>query len=138
MDPVTAIGLASGILTFIDFAHKIAIGADELYQKATTDENMHTEKIVNDLDDAATDLASLPGRTKHEKALNRLSESCKEVSHELQQLLRRLTVSGKRTSWKALKITVRNVRKESELAKLLARLDKYRGELLLRLNLMLK
>lgn len=138
MDPVSALGLVSAILTFIDFAHKVVTGADELYQKATTDENAHIENIVNDLDDAATDLTSLPATTKHEKALNRLADKCREVSCELQQLLRGLTVSGKRTSWKALKIAVRNIRKESMVTKLLARLDKYRGELLLRLSLMLK
>ncbi|KFY17827.1 hypothetical protein V492_00356 [Pseudogymnoascus sp. VKM F-4246] len=70
MDPITAIGLAAAIVNFIDFAHKIVTGADELYKNATTEENKHTENIVNDLDDAATDLTNLPGKTKHEKALN--------------------------------------------------------------------
>ena len=138
MDPISAIGLASAILTLVDFAQKVVTGADELYQKASTEENAHIETIANDLDDAATDLVTLPGNTKHEKALNRLAEKCRDVAQELQQLLKRLTVSGKRTPWKVMKVAIRNVQKESDVLKLLARLDKYRGEVLLRLNLILK
>lgn len=138
MDPITAIGLASAIITFIDFAHKIVTGADELYKNATTEENKHTENIVNDLDDAATDLTNLPGKTKHEKALNNLAENCKDISRELHSLLKKLTVSGDHTKWKALKVAIHNVLKESEVTKLVARLDKYRGEILLQLSLMLK
>lgn len=138
MDPITAIGLASAIITFIDFAHKIVTRADELYKNATTEENKHTENIVSDLDDAATDLTNLPGKTKHEKALNNLAENCRDISRELHSLLKKLTVSGDRTKWKALKVGIHNIRKESEVTRLVARLDKYRGEILLRLSLMLK
>jgi hypothetical protein len=138
MDPITAIGLAAAILSFIDFAHRIVTGADELYKKAITEENTHTENIVKDLDDAATDLTDLPGKTKHEKALNNLAENCKDISRKLHHLLKKLTVSGDRTTWKVLKVAIHNVRKEGEVAKLVARLDKYRGEILLQLSLMLK
>lgn len=138
MDPITAIGLAAAIVNFIDFAHKIVTGADELYKNATTEENIHAENIVNDLDDAATDLTNLPGKTKHEKALNILAKNCTDISGDLHSLLKKLTVSGDRTKWKVLRVAIRNVRKESDVARLVARLDKYRGEILLRLSLMLK
>ncbi|KFY34676.1 hypothetical protein V494_06557 [Pseudogymnoascus sp. VKM F-4513 (FW-928)] len=137
MDPITAIGLAAAIVNFIDFAHKIVTGADELYKSAATEEHKHTENIVNDLDDAATDLTNLPGKTKHEKALNSLAENCKGISRELHNLLKKLTVSGDRTKWKVLRVAIRNVRKESDVARLVAQLEKYRGEILLQLSLML-
>lgn len=138
MDPLTAIGLASGILTFLDFAQKVVTGADELYKKDTTDDNVHAEAIANDLDDAATDLATLPGKTKHEKALNRLAENCRSVAQDLQQLLKKLTVSGKRTPWNITKVAIRSVRKRGDVQRLLERLGEYRGAVLVRLNLMMK
>lgn len=138
MDPITAIGLASVILTFVDFAHKIVTGADELHRNAITEENTHTENIVEDLDDATINLVDLPGKTKHEEALNNLAGKFRDVSGELHRLLKKLTIAGDRTTWRVLKVAVRNIRKEGEVSKLVTRLDKYRGEILLRLNLMLK
>jgi hypothetical protein len=99
MDPISAIGLASAIISFIDFAHEIVTGAEELYKKGSTEENKHTEKIVNDLEEVATNLTGLPGKSKPEKALNNLAKECKDISRKLQDLLKKLTISGDRTPW---------------------------------------
>jgi hypothetical protein len=126
MDPVAAIGLASAIITFIDFAHQIATGADGIYSSATgaTKENAHIETVISDLDDAARDLTEISSKTK-------------KVSEDLLQLLNTLTVSGERSTWKILKVAIPNVRKEGKVAKTLARLGEYRSEILLQLSLML-
>jgi hypothetical protein len=140
MDPVSAIGLASAIITFIDFAQQIVTGVDEIYSSATgaTEENTHIETIISDLDDAAGDLTEISSKTKHGKALNALASLCKKVSEDLLQLLNTLTVSGERTTWKVLKIAIRKVRKEGKVAKTLARLGEYRSQILLQLSLMLR
>ncbi len=140
MDPITAIGLASAILSFVDYAHKIVTGATELYKSATgaTEENTHTNTIVGDLSDAAADLTDLGGNTKHTRALNDIAAKCRKLSDDLLQLLNTLTVSGDRTTWKALKVAIRNKRKEGKVTGMVAQLDKYRSQVLLRLNLMLK
>jgi hypothetical protein len=139
MDPVTAIGLASAIIAFIDFAHQIATGADGIYSSATgaTKENAHIETVISDLDDAARDLTEISSKTKHGKALNALATKCKKVSEDLLQLLNTLTVSGERSTWKISTVAIRNVRKEGKVAKTLARLGEYRSEILLQLSLML-
>jgi N-terminal domain on NACHT_NTPase and P-loop NTPases len=140
MDPVSAIGLASAIISFIDFAQQIVTGVDEIYSSTTgaTKENTHIETIISDLDDAAGDLTEISSKTKHGKALNALASQCKKVSEDLLQLLNTLTVSGERTTWKVLKITIRNARKEGKVAKTLARLREYRSQILLQLSLMLR
>jgi hypothetical protein len=140
MDPVTAIGLASNILSFIDYAHKIVTGADELYKSVTgaTEENTHTDTIVRDLDEAAADLTAVSSKTKHGKALNDLATKCKKVSEDLHRLLNKLSVSGNRSTWKVLRVAIRNLRKEGEVAKMVTRLSEYRSQILLRLSLMLK
>jgi hypothetical protein len=77
MDPITAIGLASSILTFIDFAGKIVSGTYEILHSETgaTAENAHVETIVKDLADLTADLTTtVPYRTKNDLAL-RVSNS---------------------------------------------------------------
>ena len=140
MDPVTAIGLASAILSLIDYAHKIVTGADELYKSATgaTEENTHTGTIVKDLDEAAANLTDLSGKTKHEKALNDLAAKCRKISNDLLHLLNKLIVSDNLSTWTVLKATIRNLRKKDEVTKMVAKIGEYRSQILLRLNLMLK
>lgn len=139
MDPISAIGLASAIISFIDCAQKIVTGADELRNSVTgaTEENSHTQTIITDLQEAAFDLTELSGRTKHERALNDLATKCKRVSSDLLRLLRKLTVSGNRSTWKVLKVAIRGLHKDGEVKRMGARLCEYRSEIILRLNLML-
>ncbi|PCH07934.1 Hypothetical protein PENO1_009370 [Penicillium occitanis (nom. inval.)] len=139
MDPVSAISLVSSILTFIDFAHKIVTGVDEIHNSVAgeTEENTHTNAIVSDLRDAAADLIALGGRTEHEKELNKLATKCKKVSDNLLHLLTRLTVSGNRSTWKVLKVVIRGLRKDGEVTKMVSQLSEYRSQILVRLNLIL-
>ena len=141
MDPITALGLASNILTFVDFATKIITGTYEVYKSATgtTDENAHIDTIIGDLREAADGLDSdLVGRTKHERALQELASKCEKLSNELLRLLEKLIVSGNHSRWKSLKVKVKSMRKEKEVAGMEKRLGEYRSQILLRLTLMLK
>jgi len=51
MDPFTAIGLASNILSFIDFSAQLINGAREIYDSTTgtTEDNKSRESIVNEM-----------------------------------------------------------------------------------------
>jgi len=140
MEPVTAIGLASAILSFVDFAQKVAIGADELYNSAAgaTEDNTNIKIIIKDLDEAAADLTDLSGKTKHTQALNSLAAKCRKLSEDLLRLLDKLAVSGKRSTWKVMRVAIQNLRKEGKVAKMVARLADYRSQILLQLSLMLK
>lgn len=140
MDPASAIGLASAIMSFIDYAHKVATGANELYSSVTgaTESNTNIEFVIKDLDEAASDLSDLDSKTKHARALNSLAAKCKKIAEDLLRLLETLTVSGKRSSWKALRVAIRNLRKEGEVARIVTKLGDYRSQILLQLSLMLK
>lgn len=140
MDPASAISLVSAILSFIDYAHKVATGANELYNSVTgaTDSNTNIEIIIKDLDEAATDLGDVDSKTKHAKALNSLAAKCKKIADDLLRLLETLSVSGKRSTWKVVRVAIRNLRKEGEVARIVTRLGEYRSQILLQLSLMLK
>ena len=51
MDPFTAIGLASNILSFIDFSAQLINGAREIYDSTsgTTEDNKSREAIVSEM-----------------------------------------------------------------------------------------
>lgn len=140
MDPITAIGLASSILTFVDFATQIVIGTFEVYTSATgtTDENARIDTIISDLRDVTDDLdSSLVGNTKHEKALRRLASKCETLSDELLRILKDLAVAGGNSTWKSLKVIMKSMRKEKKVVKMEKQIGEYRSEILLRLTLML-
>lgn len=141
MDPITALTLASTILTFIDYANKIVTGTYEVYQSLSgaTAENAHVETIVGDLSDITADLgATVPGKTKNEIALKDLASKCKVVSDKLQDLLDTLKVSGNHTTWKSLKVKIKSMRKDKEIVGMEKQLDDYRAQILTRLTVMLR
>lgn len=51
MDPVTAVGLAAGIINFIDFSWSLVTGAHEVHRAGpgTTKENARIGTMVSDL-----------------------------------------------------------------------------------------
>lgn len=51
MDPITAIGLATHILTFVDFAREIITTVHDLYQSSTgsSTKNFESETLAYDI-----------------------------------------------------------------------------------------
>jgi hypothetical protein len=140
MDPVTAIGLASSIVSFIDFSWSLVTGAKELYEagRRTTKENARIRSIVNDLNEYAIDLAvGGAGASKHEKALRALANDCHSLSEELVKILQKLELT-KNSRWQSLKKTWAAMRKKEEVAAIEGRLEKYRAQMNTRLLALLR
>ena len=141
MDPITALSLASTILTFVDYAHKIVTGTYEIYQSVSgvTEDNAHVDIIVSDFNDIATDLVTtVPGKSPNEIALKDLASKCEAISGRLLALLNSLKVSGHCTTWKSLKAKIKSMRKENEILSIEKQLGDYRGQILTRLTMMLR
>ncbi|KAK2611555.1 hypothetical protein N8I77_004888 [Diaporthe amygdali] len=124
MDPVTAIGLASAILAFVDFSWSLVRGAGDVYRSPSgaSQENTSIGTIIADLEDVADNInTDIQGRGKHENALTALAKGCEDLSKELLQVLEKLK---KRSDSKreALKATLRSMRKEKEVASIEKRL----------------
>lgn len=141
MDPITAAGLATSILQFIDFSWGIVTGTYEVYKSTagTTSENAHISTIVDDLERVTDGLISdAEGKTKHEKELCKLADKCHDLSQDLSNILKKLQVSEKSSKWQSLKVKFASMRKEKEIASIEDRLDKYRSQIIIRLNFMLR
>ena len=140
MDPITAVGFAASILQFIEFSWGVITGTYEVYKSTTgtTHENAHISTVVNDLERATDGLISdVEGKTKNEKELCNLADKCHELSQDLSKILKKLQASEKNSKWLSLKVKVASMRKEKEIASIEDRLDRYRSQILVRLNFML-
>jgi hypothetical protein len=141
MDPITAVGFAASILQFIDFSWGVITGTYEVYKSATgtTLENAHINTVVNDLERVTDGLISdIEGKTKHEKELCKLADKCHDLSQDLSKILKKLQISEKNSKWQSLRVKIASMRKEKEIASIENRLDKYRSQILVRLNFMLR
>lgn len=139
MDPISAISVATSILTFIEFSWAIVTGTYEVYKSAngTTFENAHVVTVIDDLEKVTEDLSpEVEGKTKHSKALCQLAEQCAELSKDLLRILHKLQATDEASKWQSLKVKLASLRKEKEISSIERRLDKYRSQILLRLNVM--
>ncbi|KAH0534152.1 hypothetical protein FGG08_007261 [Glutinoglossum americanum] len=141
MDPLTAVSFAAGILQFIDFSWGIISGTYEVYRSGsgTTAENAHISTVLTDLERVTDGLCTdIEGKTKHERELCKLADKCHDLSQDLAKILRKLKATDKNSKWQSLKVKWASMRNESEVASVENRLDRYRAQILLRLNFMLK
>ncbi|KAJ3544739.1 hypothetical protein NM208_g2898 [Fusarium decemcellulare] len=141
MDPVTAISLASSIITFIDFGTELITGAIEIYHApdGTSAADAHLQDVLGDLSDLVEELEkSFHASTKAEKNIKRLARECGEDAKELQTILRGLKMTGRRTPWKSVKAKWMRMRAESDVEELRERLSESRADILLNLTLVLR
>lgn len=140
MDPLAAIGLASNIISFIDFSWELVTDAQDVYKSAngTTFENATLETIVADLEEISRHLmCDIKGTTQNEIALLRLADECLNISRQLSSILRKLKANvDKNSRWESVKIKGASMRKEKDIIALESRLSKYKSEIFLRLQFM--
>lgn len=138
MDPVTAIGLASSILAFVEFSFKVVSGTLEVVKSGNTAENAHVGVIVDDLYDVAGGLQNRLRHSTHADALNGLASECVAISEDIKALLQRLKVEAGSSKWKAVSVTIRSMRKKGDVAEMEKKLDRCRSQIMLRLLMILR
>lgn len=141
MDPVSAVSFAATILTFVDFSWNLVKGSYQVYQSATgtaTDDS-RLGTILADLEKATDTLQyNVTGNSPHLEDLRQLAAGCADVSRELSSILEKLKRKEGNKAWRSLEATWRHMRKEKEVAAIEQRLNTYRLQLLLRLNLIFR
>jgi hypothetical protein len=139
MDPISAVGFAASIITFIDFGYKVVTGTLEVLKTGSLSENTHISIVINDFHAVVKPLASLPaGKSDHEVALRELGVKCRDLSQKLVDLLERLKTSPNGSTWKSVRAALRSMRKRGEIRELEDQLGKYRSEIMTRLAFILK
>lgn len=141
MEPLTAIGLAGNIITFIDFSYKVISGLNKGLDVASgmTSGNASLDHLMKDLSAITQALISdAPPRTENEKQMHSLATNCHSLSEDLVEILHSLRVGDKKSKWKSVGVKWRSMRKEKDIEALERRLNGYQSEILLRLQVMFK
>ena len=133
MDPVTAFGLASGVVGFITFSTSLVKGAIKIHESldGNLDQNQSRQAIASEMERFATqmippDSSRLAGE---EKALCVLATECRDLSFKLVELLERIKAKNPQSKSQSLWSALKNKVKETERADLEQRLDHCRSQL---------
>ncbi|KAL4925800.1 uncharacterized protein BDV17DRAFT_166834 [Aspergillus undulatus] len=140
MDPLSAIGLASNILQFVEFGTNLCGSFHEIASSATglTEENAHLNVAVEELKNATDGLITdLKGNTKHEAELVKLAGQCRDLSAELTEMLSKLKVKKEDRLWSTVRAAWKSTLKEKKISSIERRLGTYQAQILLRLISML-
>jgi hypothetical protein len=142
MDPLTAVGLAGNIITFIDLSTKVVSRAKQLYESASgaTSENDELESLTNNLKDLADRTRRKPSNTLRnghfslnitsETVLDNLSQQCIQVADELLETLESVKVKGDGRTLKSAFQAVKTVWKQDSIDAIQRRLDRISKQLM--------
>ena len=142
MDPFSAIGFASNVLTFIDFGWRLFTETRAIYDSSATVEDLTIETITKNLTQLSSAIAQSP---LHWQELQEIARSCQQVADDLHAVLQKLklplrfslTLSRKRKKFESFLLAVRKVWSKSEIEAFTGRLFKLQLSLLVRINWML-
>ncbi|PWY72732.1 hypothetical protein BO83DRAFT_361508 [Aspergillus eucalypticola CBS 122712] len=131
MDPLTAAGLASSIISFVDFTTQVISRCEKLYRSASgaTTENLELEDLATNIRRLAEETRS----TKEDEILESLSSQCIGVSDELIALLNSVKVKSDRRGWASIHQALKSVWKQSDIDDLQQRLNRIQAQLYNRL-----
>ena len=147
MDPLTAVGLAGNIITFVDFSTKLLSRARQLYESATgaTEEHDELESLARNLKDLVDRTRRMPTvgphksnsglRITREKVLNNLSQQCIQVADELLETLDSIKVKGQSRTRKSAIQAVKTVWKQDRIRSIQGRLDRISKQLIDGMNM---
>lgn len=142
MDPVSAIGLASSIIAFIDFSWELIAGTWEIYRSpdGVLDKHARLEDVIDDLKSLTEPLrAKVPTNTPAETKIQRLARYCQDDSQALLNLLTDLQLDVKRkTIWSSLSAKWKGILKKKEASELMAQLEENRAEIQFHVIVMIK
>jgi hypothetical protein len=139
IDPLAALGLAGNIVQFVDFSYNLFCESKALYNSGSgaTADNVVIETIVKDLNilnDRLT-VPSSPGAIPD--PIRSLAGQCKDVARDLLEVIESIQVKGPHKRWKSFVQALRSVRKKEEIEALVRRMERLRGEMQFRLQIMI-
>ncbi|KAL9618347.1 MAG: hypothetical protein Q9160_006929 [Pyrenula sp. 1 TL-2023] len=145
LDPLSALSVASAVVTFVDFACELLQAADTISSKGSTQRIAQNKILTADLIDISASLrARVPTRVEtegslkaEEQALDNIVIKCNEIASELISALERITVGQPANKWKSVQTALCTIWSDGKITDLVAQLDSYRREIALRILVLL-
>jgi len=135
LDPLSALGLASNVLQFIDFTSKLFSLASEVYHSANgaSKETEELEVIIKHLQSLCEGVwqpLKDPGeKYPQDNGLRELSRKCFEAGDELLQALQSLQMKGTSKRWNSFCSALTTIWKQKDINKMRGRLESLKSEL---------
>jgi hypothetical protein len=138
LDPLSALGLASNVVQFVDFSWKLLSSGNTIYhsKNGALLENQEVEMIADDMSQLTHRLHKSLVLTRKsallteaEKELMSLSQACEAVAKELLAALDKLKIKGKRHRWNSFLGALMTVWTEDKVAAIRRRLEEFRSQL---------
>ncbi|KUJ13415.1 uncharacterized protein LY89DRAFT_651612 [Mollisia scopiformis] len=146
MDPLSALSIAASVAQFLDFGTKIICHTKEIADNGSSVTVKHISGLNNDLIEINSSLKrqllavttqNLP-LTREAQALLDLTDQCNEIAKELATCLQKITINSHKTDkWTNIKTALRTMWKQERIDELAKKLTDYRGQLTLRVLLLL-
>lgn len=136
MDPITAISLASNIISFIDFSTKLLRGAKNIHEAGSLEDNDRLEVVTRHMKMFMTKLLvpnphNLIGA---DLELSQLAAKCMVLANDLLKLLEKIKAKDPKSRMQALCSAMRDMKYDEEKKSLEARLNSCRAQFEMQLN----
>jgi len=138
LDPLSALGLASNIVQFVDFTAKLVSKGHKIYQSDNgtlieNDELEATTRKIIDLNNRVVDsFERSPHRAEFDKTDRDIKDiciSCNKIAEQLLKVLETLKPGVRHSKWHSFRQALKSVWTKEKIEKLKAELDGYRKHL---------
>lgn len=147
MDPVTAAGFASAIITFIDFSWKIVKGSYDVYTSSggTTNDQVRINNVVQDLQNVTKALSPETQGLREKddndprwRELRKIAVECQKTSKELSFILRDLEGNEGNKVRRSLELTWKGLKSGNKVAPIEKSLDRHYRHIMLQLSMIIR
>jgi hypothetical protein len=147
LDPLSALGLASNIISLVDFGVRVLAKSRELQQSATGRFVEHQEfhvaadrlrLIQESLDRSHRTISSRHDLSRAELALQEITVECQKISVEFQDALSSFVRQNGQSSWKSFRQAFKALWKKDGIDSMRARLTDQREQLVLHLLVVMR
>jgi len=133
MDPLTAFGLATNILTFLEVGTKLVSGAIDIYGSSSglTGENRTLETVVMDMRILASKFQAcgIDKLDENEKSLLKLATECDDLSRQIIDILEKTRPRDPRSKTASLRASLKSMWYEQDRHRLAQRLGDCRAQM---------
>lgn len=136
MDPLTAIGLASNIVSFVDFGTNLLSTAWDIYNSTSGgfSGNRSYESVAHQMDIFARSLLVPDSFSGKDKALCALAQECRDLAIQILKLLQKVRPKDPKAKGQVAWSAVKSLKCDKKRLELQERLDNCREQLALQLN----
>lgn len=114
LDPLTALGLASNILQFLDFTARVIAGTRAI-SKPHVRVSEDTAYLRHKAEDVTALIAGFLATSGGSLELRKELEACKKIAENLLEALEGFEVKGPKTKWKSFLIALNEIWSERKI-----------------------